>query len=175
MPTPFARSMRSLELDGFHSTLVLLLVGALLFCGWLAWFLFAEVSLYAVTDTARIEVIQETHPVSDKVIVVAEFAPPEALGRVRPEQRGRLRLDGFPWAQYGTVSATVARVATETQNGKIRVELDVEEAPDFPVSLQHGLTGTLEIEVERVSPAHLVLRSIGRASSRPASEDRASR
>ena len=166
--------MRSLELDGFHSTLVLLLVGALLFCGWLAWFLFAEVSLYAVTDTARIEVIQETHPVSDKVIVVAEFAPPEALGRVRPEQRGRLRLDGFPWAQYGTVSATVARVATETQNGKIRVELDVEEA-DFPVSLQHGLTGTLEIEVERVSPAYLVLRSIGRASSRPASEDRASR
>jgi membrane fusion protein (multidrug efflux system) len=106
---------------------------------------------------------------SGDVIVVAEFSPPEALGRVRPQQRGRMRLEGFPWVHYGTVTATVARVATETQNGKIRVELDVEKTPDFPVSLQHGLPGTLEIEVERVSPANLVLRSIGRALSRPAS------
>ena len=112
---------------------------------------------------------------SGDVIVVAEFSPPEALGRVRPEQRGRLRLEGFSWVHYGAVDATVARVANETQNGKIRVELEVEEGSDFPVSLQHGLPGTLEIEVEKVSPAALVLRAIGRALSRPASEDHASR
>jgi hypothetical protein len=167
--------MRSLELDGFHSTLVALLVGTLLLFGWLAWFFFAKVSLYAVTDAARLEVGRGDHPVSGRVIIVAEFAPPEALGRVRPDQRGRFRLEGLPWVQYRTVHATVARVATDTENGKIRVELDVEEAPDFPVSLQPGLTGTLEIEVEKVSPANLVLRSIGRASSHPVSEDRASR
>jgi hypothetical protein len=167
--------MRSLELDGFHSTLVLLLAGALLLLAWIAWFLFAEVSMYAVTDTARLEVGRDTHRASGKVILVAEFPPPEALGRVRPEQRGRFRLEGLPWTRYEAVSATVARVATETENGKIRVELDVEETPDLPVPLRPGLTGRLEIEVERVSPANLVLRSIGRASSRPASEGRASR
>jgi hypothetical protein len=167
--------MRSLELDGLHSTLVVLLVGALLLLGWLAWFFFAEVSLYAVTAAARLEVGREAQSVSGQVIIVAEFEPPEALGRVRPDQRGRFHLEGSPWVQYRAVRATVARVATETENGKIRVELDVEEAPDFPVTLQHGLTGTLEIEVEKVSPANLVLRSIGRVPSRPAKEDRASR
>lgn len=109
------------------------------------------------------------------IMIVAEFDPPEALGRVRPGQVGRLRLQGFPWVQYGTVRATVARVANETQNGKIRVELEVEQSPDFPVSLQHGLPGTLEVEVERVSPAQLVLRTIGRAMARPAGDDSASR
>ena len=35
----------------------------------------------------------------------------------------------------------------------------------FPVPLQHGLPGRLEIEVERVSPATLVLRAVGRRCS----------
>src|SRR5262249_54099945 len=38
-----------------------------------------------------------------KMRVVAEFRPADALGRLRPGQRGRMRLDGFPWTQYGTV------------------------------------------------------------------------
>jgi hypothetical protein len=43
----------------------------------------------------------------------------------------------------------------------VRVELSVERALEFPVELQHGLPGRLEIEIERVSPATLVLRSAG--------------
>ncbi|HSF19758.1 MAG TPA: HlyD family efflux transporter periplasmic adaptor subunit [Vicinamibacteria bacterium] len=103
-----------------------------------------------------------------EVKVVAEYRPPEALGRVRPGQPGRLRLEGFPWVQYGTVSATVARVAEETGNGRIRVELDVHGGPDVPIPLEHGLPGTLEVEVEKITPAALVLRAAGRAWSRPA-------
>ena len=30
------------------------------------------------------------------------------------------------------------------------------------IPLQHGLTGTIEVEVERVSPAALLLRSLGK-------------
>src|SRR3990172_7369090 len=67
MSTPFSRSMRSLELDSFRLTLVALSVAVLLLMGWLAWFFFAEVSLYAVTDTARLEVDQEAHPVEAPV------------------------------------------------------------------------------------------------------------
>jgi membrane fusion protein (multidrug efflux system) len=102
-----------------------------------------------------------------KVRVVAEFAPPDALGRVQPEQQAVLRLEGFPWVSYGTVPATVARVADETRNGKIRVELTVPPSFEFPVPLQHGLPGTLEVEVEQLSPASLVLRFAGRGLSRP--------
>ncbi len=69
-----------------------------------------------------------------EIRVVAEFAPSEALGRIRPEQRGTLRLKGFPWISYGTVPATVARVADETQNGKIRVEASVRPLIRLPSS-----------------------------------------
>jgi membrane fusion protein (multidrug efflux system) len=102
--------------------------------------------------------------------VVAEFAPPEALGRIRAPRELRLRLEGFPWIQYGAVAASVTHVATEPLNGRIRVELGLEQAVSFPVPLQHGLPGTLEVEVERISPAALVLRAAGRALSRPKPE-----
>ena len=102
--------------------------------------------------------------------IVAEFAPPEALGRIQRDQRARLRLEGFPWVHYGTVLARVTRVASEPLDGRIRVELGLDQAPAFPVPLQHGLPGTLEVEVEKISPAALVLRLAGRALARPKPE-----
>jgi len=94
--------------------------------------------------------------------VVANFPPAIALGRVRPGQPARLRLDGFPWAQYGSLAATVTSVATETRHGAIRVELHLEPKAPTAIPLQHGLPGTVEVEVERISPATLVLRGVGK-------------
>jgi membrane fusion protein (multidrug efflux system) len=96
-----------------------------------------------------------------KLQVIAEFQPSAALGKLHPGQSASLRLQGFPWAQYGTVPTRVARVADEIRDGKVRVELSV--GSNFPsrVPPQHGLPGTVEVEVERVSPAKLVLRSAG--------------
>ncbi len=94
--------------------------------------------------------------------IVADFAPADALGRIRPGQTARLRLDGFPWSQYGSVPATVSTVASETRYGRVRVELTPHAAPDSRIPLQHGLPGTIEIEVEQISPAALLLRVVGR-------------
>ncbi|MFN7145017.1 MAG: HlyD family efflux transporter periplasmic adaptor subunit, partial [Myxococcota bacterium] len=93
--------------------------------------------------------------------VIGVFAPSEALGRVRVGQRARLRLDGFPWTWFGTVPATVQAVADEVRDGGVRVELAPEPAPTSPIPLQHGLPGAVEIAVEEISPAALVLRSAG--------------
>jgi len=93
--------------------------------------------------------------------IVAALRPEDALGRVRPGQSARFRLRGFPWIQFGSIPARVASLASESLDGGVRVELSVERALDFPVTLQHGLPGLLEIEIERVSPATLVLRSAG--------------
>ena len=93
---------------------------------------------------------------------VAHLAAADALGRVRPGQPARLRLDGFSWSQYGSVAATVERVATEAADGRVRVELSVEPASAPRIPLQHGLPGTLEIRVERATPAALALRHAGR-------------
>jgi membrane fusion protein (multidrug efflux system) len=101
-------------------------------------------------------------PHGDGHRVVAEFKPSKAVGRIRAGQTARLRLDGYPWAQYGLVKATVVSVASEVRDGLVRVELAID--PDVPagIVLEHGLPGALEVEVESASPAMLVLRSVGK-------------
>jgi membrane fusion protein (multidrug efflux system) len=103
--------------------------------------------------------------------VVADFAPSDALGRIRPGQPARLRLQGFPWAEYGTLTATVSTIASEARDGKVRVEcqLGPDSSPSIP--RQHGLPGALEVAVDELSPATLILRAagqrLGAASSPP--------
>jgi multidrug resistance efflux pump len=91
---------------------------------------------------------------------VAYFSP-AAVGRVRPGQPARLRLAAFPWAQYGSLAATVTQVGNETTDGQIRVELSLDPAQTSAIPLGHGLPALVEIEVERISPAVLALRTGG--------------
>jgi multidrug resistance efflux pump len=98
--------------------------------------------------------------------IVADLSP-AALGRVREGQAARLRLDGFSWLQYGSLEARVTKLGSEARDGRVRVELDV-SSTGSQVPLQHGLPGSLEIEVERVAPAILVLRAVGGIWARPA-------
>ena len=113
------------------------------------------------------EVVGSVVPESDELIVTAAFDPGQALGRIRPGQSARLRLVGYPWAEFGVVNATVSRVGSEVRDGRISVELSIEPDEDSRIELGHGLPGTLEIQVEETSPATLVLRSVGRLISRP--------
>jgi len=94
------------------------------------------------------------------VRAVAEFEPP-ALGRIQAGQSARVRLDGFPWTQYGRVDAVVTGVATETRDQHVRVELSVRHLPNSRIPLQHGMPGAVEVEVERAAPLDLLLRSAG--------------
>jgi multidrug resistance efflux pump len=107
--------------------------------------------------------------------IVANFLPPDALGRIRPGQHARMRLEGFPWAQYGSISATVTSLANEVRDGRIRVELMVDANTSSRIPLQHGLPGTVEIKVEETSPATLVLRTAGRLLASPHSTSGSSR
>jgi membrane fusion protein (multidrug efflux system) len=98
---------------------------------------------------------------------VAEFLPAVALGRVRAGQPARLRLDSFPWTQYGSLAMTVSHVASEVRDGRVRVELTVAAEPQARLPLQHGLRGTVEVEVEQAAPATLVLRAAGQLLATP--------
>jgi len=93
---------------------------------------------------------------------VANFPPLAALGRIRAAQPARLRLDGYPWTQYGMLAGKVTTVANEPRDGTIRVELSVDPSSAPLIPSQHGLPGTVEIKVERVTPATLVLRVVGK-------------
>jgi multidrug resistance efflux pump len=97
---------------------------------------------------------------------VAFYDPSTSVGRVRPGQRARLRLFGFPWTKYGSIPARVERVGNEPKDGNIRVELLLRPDPGNRIPLQHGLPASAEVEVERVSPAALLLDSAGRFLTR---------
>jgi multidrug resistance efflux pump len=107
--------------------------------------------------------------------VIADFLPPSALGRIRPGQPARLRLEGFPWTQYGSLAATVGRVASEVRNGRVRVELSIDPDGVSPIPLQHGLPGTVEVQVERVAPVTLALRVVGKLLAHPVAGSHADR
>lgn len=106
------------------------------------------------------------------VRAVAHFRPTAALGRIRRGQPARLRLDGFPWTQYGALSFAVARVGGEVRDGRIRVELALSPDPASRIPIQHGLPGALEVEVEHISPATLVMRNAGRMLRAPTGNQR---
>lgn len=107
--------------------------------------------------------------------IVALFSPAAAVGRIRPGQPALLRLDGFAWTEYGAVHARVAQVGAEPREGLVRVELDVAPGSASRIPQQHGQPGRVDVEVERVSPATLVLRAAGLidapAGGRPEASD----
>jgi len=94
--------------------------------------------------------------------LVADFAPANAVGRIRPGQRAHMRVSGFPWTQYGMLGARVAAVSSEVADGRIRVVLEVDEDTGAAIPRRHGLVGEVEIELDEVSPAILIARAAGR-------------
>lgn len=98
---------------------------------------------------------------SGRLQVVAQFPAEAALGRIQAGQPATLRLDGYPWAEFGSVSATVAGVAQEVRDGKVRVELNLNPQSSFRGRVEHGMPGTLEVAVEHLTPLALVLRTTG--------------
>jgi membrane fusion protein (multidrug efflux system) len=104
--------------------------------------------------------------------VVAWF-PADAVGRLQGGQAARLRLTGFPWTQYGTLPATVTDVGNEARDGRVRVECSLDVAAVSSVPIEHGLPGSAEVALERVTPAVLVLRAAGQflGVRRPAEAD----
>jgi multidrug efflux pump subunit AcrA (membrane-fusion protein) len=234
----FQRSVLTLQADSALRSLAVLALVVTLLTAWVAWFARARVGVYAASDSARLQVDREPHPVgapmggrvmttslavgrlveAGEVLielatsarlafdveqrrirapirgtlaeisplragtmvatgerictivpegilkVVALFQPSVALGRVRAGQPARVRFDGFPWTQYGSTTARVSNVAAELRDGRIRVELtfDAGVLTSIPrIPYQHGLTALVDVEIERVSPATLVLRSAG--------------
>ena len=64
--------------------------------------------------------------------------------------------------QYGSAAAIVTNVSGEVRDGQVRVDLALNTSSDSSIPFQHGLPAEVQVEIERLSPASLVLRSVGR-------------
>jgi membrane fusion protein (multidrug efflux system) len=111
---------------------------------------------YAAAGAHLVTVVPDGH-----LVIVADFAPAAALGRLRPGQPARLRLAGFPWTQFGSIEATVSRVGSEVRDNLVRVELTPRAADRTRLPMQHGLPGTAEVMVDQMAPALMLLRASG--------------
>lgn len=156
MANSFHRVQRSLGADRGIGSVVVLSTGFVLLGAWLTWAFCARLPRYESSDSARLEFT----PSATQPQVIAEFQP-AALGKLRLGESAVLRFQGFSPEQYGVMSARVTRVADEIRNGQIEVELAVNSPVRGPIPLRNGLPGWVEVEVERISPATLILRSAG--------------
>lgn len=126
-------------------------------------------SVAELVPGARVRVGQELASVvaPAALVVIAEVDSATALGRVAVGQPARVQLHGFSRVAFGTLPAVVERVASEPREGSLRVELALVEDSGSTIPLQHGMSGVAEIDVERVSPAELLLRASGRLLGEP--------
>ncbi len=138
---PFARTVRSLDADGFSVSKLGLLLVAGLIAGWTWWMLGARVPQYEISENVRLELDRP----------VAEF-PQAAQVRIHTGQAAQIRLNG-----QEAIQTQVASVANKPGTGQIRVEFNPIHSPS-----QQLLRA--EVEVERVSPAVIALRATGRAN-----------
>jgi hypothetical protein len=157
MAIPFSRSMRSLKADRFRTSLVGLSVGMLVLAAWLGWFFFARITLYETSPNATLSTSGE---------IAADFAP-TALGRVTAGKAAIMRLNTGPGGSPQTIPAIVMEVKDESKQGRVRVELYALEPPQEVAAGQATLTGQVDVEVERISPAVLVLRASGQFLNSP--------
>lgn len=82
-------------------------------------------------------------------------------------QTAAFQLDGNGLHDIQTVPATVSAVASEVRDNGIRVELALDAAVAGAASLQHGQPGTVEITINKSTPAGLLMRVTGLVVGQP--------
>ena len=165
MSIPFSRTMRSLHAGSFRRSLFGLIGAGVLLITWAAWFFLVPITVY-----------ETGHIVSTTAegTVIADF-PVDASGRIQPGQSAVIQLEAVLNNQTRKLSATVVNVSNQPQEDQIQIELYLQPnatarralgtaSQDF-ASL--NLTGQVEVEVERVSPAVLVMRASGQFADTP--------
>ena len=142
-PIAFSRTVRALERDSFRISNFFLVLAFGLLSAWVWWFFAGSVPQYETAREVRIEPNR----------FVAAF-PARALDHVRPGQTAVVRVGGQ------AIPAKVSAIAVQAVGGQASVIL-LPETEALPPDAR-GQSAEAAVEVERVTPAQLVLRAIGR-------------
>lgn len=96
-------------------------------------------------------------------LLQTRFKAADAVGHIATGQTARVLVDGFPWRQYGSLSATVSHVAKEGSNSHVEVHLKLDENSNSRIPLTFGQPVTVEIKTEAITPLMLLLNAFDRA------------
>ncbi|MBN1486787.1 MAG: hypothetical protein JW981_04045 [Anaerolineae bacterium] len=157
MSIPFSRSMRSLQADSSRPTLFGMGLAAILMAAWLAWFFLGNITIYESSQSAK---------VTPDGYIIAQFSP-ESLAKIKQGQYALLRINGTPSEDAYTRLAVVTDTypAIPEKEGQVKLFILLDEVT--PVPPPAGTTGQVDIEVEYISPALLVMRASGQFLDTP--------
>jgi membrane fusion protein (multidrug efflux system) len=99
--------------------------------------------------------------VPDESLRIAADLPPELMTRVRAGQAARFRFEGLSTLTHGSLAAVVTQMGSEVRNGTFEVILAPANHATPAAALIHGTRGSIDIEIERLSPLNLLLRKAG--------------
>jgi membrane fusion protein (multidrug efflux system) len=97
----------------------------------------------------------------EQVLVEAIFLPSDAIGRIKKGQRARIKVQGYPWTQYGSIDSRVISVSSAIHNETIRVQLELFPSQHSTIPLLQDLKASVEVNTEQTTPFDLLLKSIG--------------
>ena len=156
MAIPFERSMRSLEVSDPRKLVVALIVTILLLVLWLLWFFLARITIYQISQPINI---------TESDVIVAKF-PLEAAQLLKLGQVATLTIDGNVGADLGPISGVVAQINRESKAGIVEASIVMHwsQVPQiYSLSNLADLTGKIEVVVEEISPATMVIRAANSA------------
>ncbi len=113
----------------------------------LAWFFFAQVTLFAQSSQLSL---------TDDGRLLATF-PKESIGQIKPGQAAILRLLSDPNEKSIAIPALVYSI--DSQNNQTEIVLVGENIP--PELVTGDIQGEVSVEVNRVTPISLVLQAMG--------------
>ena len=135
----FARSLRALDADDFRASKFTLFAAVILLGAWIWWMLAARVPQYETTTNVRIESGE----------AIAYFAP-DVLSRLQAHQNALVHVDGAAYP------AQVQTIAVD----HVELVLAANPQPSIPASS----SVSAEIEISRLSPAAIALRTLTRGN-----------
>jgi hypothetical protein len=152
MSIPFSRSTRSLALDSFRPALIGLALAILTLLALITWFFLARVTLYQSSASASLK--------QDGQIIAA--FPADTFSQLKPGQSAILRIGQSGDQRQVSIPAAVF----DTQGGNEQVTLIVTDFSALPGTITEDTPVRVDVEVEYITPAELLLRASGKFLTR---------
>lgn len=157
MSISFTQSMQSLQADHGRFSLWGLGVAALLLCSWFFWFLTPSLTVYANGHLTQLTRSGD---------LVATLSAQEGLN-LRAGQTAHVYPPGVTTPQQ-SLPATVLDVTTPAQGNQLQMRLYLRDDTEIESYFPGGVSGEVQVEVETISPAVLLLQTLGQWVETPA-------
>lgn len=145
MAIAFPRSLRALNNDRFRPSRTALIIATILLLVWMGWFFFGQIPLTETSTELSLE---------REGILSATF-PGAAIDKMQVEQPASVRVDEQGKSSR-MLNGRVYRVEPAHGQATSTVSIYFDAPPTLPAKIQ----GQVQVQVDTISPAALILQAI---------------